>query len=317
MVVDRDKVALLGITMKDLGAALSSMLGGGYVNYFSISGRSYKVIPQVLQQDRLNPEQVGNYYIPTESGGVVPASTVVSFKTQTVPESVTHFQRLNSATIQGVFGGTQGEALDTLRHIAAETLPQGYTIDYGGESRQFMQESGGFVATLSFAIIIIFLVLAAQFESFRDPLVVMMSVPMAIFGAVVFLFLGFATLNVYTQVGLVTLVGLIAKHGILIVQFANEQQLEGKSKREAIEAAATIRLRPILMTTAAMVFGVVPLLIATGAGAVGRNHMGLVIFTGITIGTLFTLFVVPAMYMLLGAEHHKSLQSEPPPIVTG
>ena len=306
MAVDRDKVALLGITMKDLGGALSSMLGGGYVNYFSIAGRSYKVIPQVLQQDRLNPDQVANYYIPTASGGVVPASTVVSFTTKTVPESVTHFQRLNSATIQGVFGGTQGEALGMLRKIAAETLPQGYTIDYAGESRQFMQESGGFLATLSFAIIIIFLVLAAQFESFRDPLVVMMSVPMAIFGAVVFLFLGFATLNVYTQVGLVTLVGLIAKHGILIVQFANEEQLGGKSKRDAIEAAATIRLRPILMTTASMVFGVVPLLIATGAGAVGRYHMGLVIFTGITIGTFFTLFVVPAMYMFLGAEHHLS-----------
>jgi multidrug efflux pump len=231
---------------------------------------------------------------------------VVSFRTETVPESISHFQRLNSATIQGVFGGTQGEALNTLRGIAAQILPQGYTIDYSGESRQFVQESGGFLATLGFAIIIIFLVLAAQFESFRDPLVVMMSVPMAIFGAVIFLFLGFATLNVYTQVGLVTLVGLIAKHGILIVQFANEQQRAGKSKVEAIEAAATIRLRPILMTSASMVFGVVPLLIASGAGAVGRNHMGLVIFTGISIGTLFTLFVVPAMYMFLGTEHHEA-----------
>jgi multidrug efflux pump len=307
--VDRGKVALLGLTMKDLGGALSSMLGGGYVNYFSIAGRSYKVIPQVVQAQRLNPQQVGNYYIRTASGDVVPASTVVSFKTQTVPESISHFQRLNSATIQGVFGGTQGEALQTLRGIAAQILPQGYTIDYSGESRQFVQESGGFLATLGFAIIIIFLVLAAQFESFRDPLVVMMSVPMAIFGAVVFLFLGFATLNVYTQVGLVTLVGLIAKHGILIVQFANEQQREGKSKRDAIEAAATIRLRPILMTSASMVFGVVPLLIASGAGAVGRNHMGLVIFTGISIGTLFTLFVVPAMYMFLGAEHHQAAGS--------
>ncbi len=306
LAVDRGKVALLGLTMKDLGGALSSMLGGGYVNYFSIAGRSYKVIPQVIQAQRLNPEQVGDYYIRTASGEVVPASTVVSFKTETVPESISHFQRLNSATIQGVFGGTQGEALNTLRSIAAQILPQGYTIDYSGESRQFVQESGGFLATLGFAIIIIFLVLAAQFESFRDPLVVMMSVPMAIFGAVVFMFLGFATLNVYTQVGLVTLVGLIAKHGILIVQFANEQQREGKSKRDAIEAAATIRLRPILMTSASMVFGVVPLLIASGAGAVGRNHMGLVIFTGISIGTMFTLFVVPAMYMFLGAEHHEA-----------
>ena len=303
VVVDRNKAALLGLTMKDVGGALSSMLGGGYVNYFSIAGRSYKVIPQVLQADRLNPDQLANYYIRTASGGVVPASTVVSFETATVPESINHFQQLNAATIQGVFGGTQGEALALLRSIAKETLPQGYVIDYAGESRQYLQESGGFLATLGFAIIIIFLVLAAQFESFRDPLVVMMSVPMAIFGAVVFLFLDFATLNVYTQVGLVTLVGLIAKHGILIVQFANEQQREGKSKREAIEAAATIRLRPILMTTASMVFGVVPLLIATGAGAVGRYHMGLVIFTGISIGTAFTLFVVPAMYLFLGQEH--------------
>ena len=306
VVVDRNKAALLGLTMKDVGGALSSMLGGGYVNYFSIAGRSYKVIPQVLQVDRLNPDQLGNYYIRTASGSVVPASTVVSFQTATVPESINHFQQLNAATIQGVFGGTQGEALALLHSIAKETLPQGYVIDYAGESRQYLQESGGFLATLGFAIIIIFLVLAAQFESFRDPLVVMMSVPMAIFGAVVFLFLDFATLNVYTQVGLVTLVGLIAKHGILIVQFANEQQREGKSKREAIEAAATIRLRPILMTTASMVFGVVPLLIATGAGAVGRYHMGLVIFTGISIGTAFTLFVVPAMYLFLGQEHKRA-----------
>jgi multidrug efflux pump len=303
VVVDRDKAALLGLTMKDVGGALSNMLGGGYVNYFSIAGRSYKVIPQVLQVDRLNPNQLGNYYIRTASGGVVPASTVVSFQTATVPESINHFQQLNAATIQGVFGGTQGEALALLHHIARETLPQGYVIDYAGESRQYVQESGGFLATLGFAIVIIFLVLAAQFESFRDPLVIMMSVPMAIFGAVVFLFLDFATLNVYTQVGLVTLVGLIAKHGILIVQFANEQQREGKSKREAIEVAATIRLRPILMTTASMVFGVVPLLIATGAGAMGRYHMGLVIFTGISIGTAFTLFVVPAMYLFLAQEH--------------
>jgi multidrug efflux pump len=313
-VIDRNKVALLGLDMKDVGAALSSMLGGGYVNYFSIAGRSYKVIPQVIQTQRLNPQQVGNYYIRTAGGGVVPASTVISFKTETVPESISHFQQINSAKLQGVFGGTEGEALDTLRKIAAETLPQGYVIDYSGASRQYMQESSGFFVTLAFAIIIVILVLAAQFESFRDPLVIIMAVPMAIFGAAVFLFLDFATLNVYTQVGLVTLVGLIAKHGILIVQFANDQQREGKSKREAIETAATIRLRPILMTTASMVVGVVPLLIATGAGAVGRYHMGLVIFTGISIGTLFTLFVVPAMYLLLGSEHQQVEADEAQPL---
>ena len=315
-VVDRNKVALLGLNMKDVGGALSSMLGGGYVNYFSIAGRSYKVIPQVMQQQRLNADQVGNYYIRTASGGVVPASTVISFKTETVPESISHFQQINSAKLEGVFGGTQGEALATLHKIANETLPQGYTIDYSGESRQFMNESSGFLVTLGFSIIIVFLVLAAQFESFRDPLVIMMSVPMAVFGATVFLFLDFATLNVYTKVGLVTLVGLIAKHGILIVQFANDQQREGKSKREAIEVAATIRLRPILMTTASMVVGVVPLLIASGAGAVGRNHMGLVIFAGVSIGTLFTLFVVPAMYLLLGADHRKAQEKRAAQLAT-
>jgi multidrug efflux pump len=204
-----------------------------------------------------------------------------------------------------VFSGTQGEALAMLQKLADETLPQGYSIDYGGESRQYVKESGGFLNTMMFALIIIFLTLAAQFESFRDPLVVMASVPMAIFGAVVFMFEGAATLNVYTQVGMVTLIGLIAKHGILIVQFANELQLAGRTKRHAIEEAAAIRLRPILMTSAAMVLGVVPLIIATGAGAVSRNHMGIVIATGISIGTLFTLFVVPAMYILLGTEHHR------------
>ncbi|GAC1634083.1 MAG: efflux RND transporter permease subunit [Nevskia sp.] len=303
VVIDRDKVATLGLTMRDVGGALGSLLGGGYVNYFSLSGRSYKVIPQVLQADRLNADQLNNYYIRSANGGVVPASTVVSFKTETAPQSIPHFQQLNSTTIGAVFGGTQGEALAILNGIAKETLPIGYTVDYGGESRQYVRESGGFLTTLAFALIIIFLTLAAQFESFRDPLVVMMSVPMAIFGAMVFLFLGFATLNVYTQVGLVTLVGLIAKHGILIVQFANEQRLLGKSKLEAIEIAAETRLRPILMTTAAMVLGVMPLVIASGAGAVGRNHMGLVIATGISIGTLFTLFVVPAMYLWLASNH--------------
>ena len=303
VVVDRDKIAALGLTQKDVGAALSAMLGGGYVNYFSISGRSYKVIPQVMQSERQNADQLNGYYLRTANGGVVPASTVVSFKTETVPESITHFQRLNSATIGGVTGATLGEALDTLRGIAKETLPQGYSVDYGGGSRQYIQEAGGFLTTLAFVLIIIYLVLAAQFESFVDPVIVMMSVFMAIFGAMVFIFEGMATLNIYTQVGLVTLVGVISKHGILIVQFANEQQRAGTSKREAVEAAATIRLRPILMTTAAMVMGVVPLLIANGAGAAARYQMGLVMFTGLSIGTLFTLFVVPAMYLFLAANH--------------
>jgi len=307
--VDRDKVAALGLTMRDVGGTLGSLLGGGYVNYFSIAGRSYKVIPQVQEAERLNAGQLDGYYLRAASGELIPASTVISFKTETVPQSIPHFQQLNSATIGAVFGGTQGEALALLNQLAKETLPNGFTVDYAGESRQYVKESGGFLVTLSFALIIIFLVLAAQFESFRDPLIVMMSVPMAIFGAVVFLFLGFATLNVYTQVGLVTLVGLIAKHGILIVEFANQQRLLGKSKLEAIEIASETRLRPILMTTAAMVLGVMPLVIADGAGAVGRNHMGLVIATGISIGTLFTLFVVPAMYLWLASDHLKPAEA--------
>ncbi|MDB5987017.1 MAG: acriflavin resistance protein, partial [Nevskia sp.] len=303
--VDRDKVAALGMNMQSVGSALGAMLGGGYVNYFSISGRSYKVIPQVQQSDRINAEQLRDYYIRTGSGNLVPASTVVSLKTETIPTRISHFQQLNASTLAAVPSGTLGEALDYLRKLSKDVLPPGYTIDYAGQSRQYVQESSSFALTFMFAIIIIFLVLSAQFESFRDPLIVMMSVPMAIFGAMIFIFLGFqkATLNIYTEVGLVTLVGLIAKHGILIVQFANDEQKQGKSKRDAILSAAGVRLRPILMTTASMVLGVMPLVIASGAGAVGRNHMGLVIATGVSIGTLFTLFVVPAMYLMLAQDH--------------
>ncbi|MFT4046216.1 MAG: efflux RND transporter permease subunit [Solimonas sp.] len=306
--VDRNKVASLGLTMQDIGTSLGGLLGGGYVNYFSISGRSYKVIPQVEQYDRINPEQLKDYYIRAASGAMVPASTVISLKTEAIPTRISHFQQLNSATFSAVPSVSLGEALEYLRGLTRDLAPAGYSVDYSGQSRQFMQESSAFALTFAFAVIIIFLALAAQFGSFRDPLIVMMSVPMAIFGAMVFIFLGVkkATLNIYTEVGLVTLIGLIAKHGILIVQFANDEQKAGRSKWDAIVAGAGIRLRPILMTTAAMVLSVVPLVIATGAGAVGRNHMGLVIFTGISIGTLFTLFVVPAMYLWLAADHRQA-----------
>jgi multidrug efflux pump len=293
----------LGLSQTDVGSALSAALGGGYVNYFSISGRSYKVIPQVLQVDRLNPEQVLDYYIRTPSGTTLPASTVAHIKYSVVPESINRFQQLNSVTIAGVSGMAQGDILKFLKDTTAEVAPSGYTVDYAGASRQFVQESGGFFITLGFAIIIVFLALAAQFESFRDPIVILVSVPLALLGAVMFMTMGFASLNIYTQVGLVTLLGLISKHGILIVQFANELQRAGHSKREAIEEASSVRLRPILMTTAAMVLGVVPLVIASGAGAAGRHDMGLVIFAGLSIGTLFTLFVVPAVYMMIGADH--------------
>jgi len=306
--VDRDKLATLGLTQQDFGNAMAAALGGGYVNYFSIAGRSYKVIPQVRQVDRLNPADVLNFHIKTPSGAMIPASTVASISYSVQPESVTRFQQLNSATISGVSGASQGEILEYLRNAVAEVAPSGYTIDYAGSSRQFMNESGGFGLTMGFAVVIVFLALAAQFESFRDPIVILFSVPMALFGAMMFIFLGFASINIYTQVGLVTLMGLISKHGILIVEVANHLREAGKTKREAIEEAAATRLRPILMTTAAMVFGVVPLVIASGAGAAGRHAMGLVIFTGLSIGTLFTLFVVPAMYMFLAGEHKAAPQ---------
>jgi multidrug efflux pump len=307
--IDRDKAAQLGLTMQTVGNALGSMLGGGYVNYFSLAGRSYKVIPQVMQRERLNAEQLRDYYITTPTGASIPVSTIASLKTVVVPETLNHFQQLNSATISAVpaMGITQGQALDTLDAEAREVLPQGYSIDYGGPSRQYKQESSALVVTFFFALIIIFLALAALFESFRDPLIVLVSVPMSICGAMIFISLGVggASLNIYTEVGLVTLIGLISKHGILIVQFANDLQREGKSKREAVETAAGIRLRPILMTTAAMVLGVLPLITASGAGAVGRFIMGLVIAAGISIGTLFTLFVVPAMYLFLATDRAK------------
>jgi multidrug efflux pump len=232
-----------------------------------------------------------------------------------VPESINHFQQLNSATLSAVpFPGvTMGQALATLQQITAKVLPQGYTVDYAGPSRQFEQESTALVVTFFFALIIIFLSLAALFESFRDPFTVLISVPMSICGAMIFISLGVggASLNIYTEVGLVTLIGLISKHGILIVQFANDLQIEGKSKREAIELAASIRLRPILMTTAAMVLGVLPLIFASGAGAVSRYNIGLVIATGLAIGTLFTLFVVPSMYMILAEEHAHKKKIQP------
>ena len=299
--VDRDKITALGLTQQDVGNALSAALGGGYVNYFSIDGRSYKVIPQVLQTDRLNPSQVLDYYIKAPGGAMFPVSTVASLKFDVMPESITRFQQLNSVTLSGVSGSSQGEVLQFMRDTLQQVAPSGYTVDYSGQSRQYMSESGGFLVTMLFAIIIVFLALAALFESFRDPIVILVSVPLALFGAMIFIFLGFSSMNIYTEVGLVTLMGLISKHGILIVEVANQLRSTGLGKLEAIVGAATIRLRPILMTTAAMVFGVVPLVLAFGAGAAGRHAMGLVIFTGLSIGTLFTLFVVPAMYMLLAS----------------
>ena len=256
-----------------------------------------------------------DYHIRTASGASVPLSTIARVVTHTEPESLNHFQQLNAALIQGVVapGVTMGTAMTFLDDLAARTLPPAYSVDYGGQFRQLKQESGGFVATFGFALIIIFLALAALFESFRDPFIILVSVPMSIAGALFFVALGVkgASLNIYTEVGLVTLMGLISKHGILIVEFANGLQREGRTKRQAIEQAAGIRLRPILMTTAAMVLGVVPLITASGAGAVSRFDMGLVIATGLAIGTLFTLFVVPAVYLLMAADHHTQAVDQP------
>ncbi|MDP9083471.1 MAG: efflux RND transporter permease subunit [Pseudomonadota bacterium] len=305
--IDRDKAAQLGLTMSQVGAALGSLLGGGYVNYFSMQTRSYRVIPQIERQSRLNVDQMLDYPIASVGGVPIPLSTIATIRRETVPETLNHFQQLNAATLSGVpaAGVSQAEALNYLKSVAAQTLPQGYSIDNGGQGRQFLAESKGTMTTFGFAIVIVFLALAALFESFRDPLAILISVPLSIAGAMIFIAAGIggATLNIYTQVGLVTLIGLISKHGILIVEVANEEQKSGKSKAAAIVAAASVRLRPILMTTAAMVLGVLPLVFASGAGAASRFAIGLVISTGLAIGTLFTLFVVPGVYMLIGANH--------------
>ncbi|CEG58543.1 efflux RND transporter permease subunit [Legionella fallonii] len=307
VMLDRNKISQFGLTMQEVGDTLGAALSEGYINYFNYDGRSYQVIPQVMREHRLNTDQLLDYYIKNSSGNVLPLSTVATLQRQTVPESLNHFQQLNSATVSAVaFPGVSTEqALSTFASIAKEVLPQGYYIDYASQSRQFIHEGSNLIITFFFALIIIFLALSALFESFRDPLIVLISVPMSICGAMIFVSLGIgdATLNIYSEVGLVTLIGLISKHGILIVQFANELQIDGKKKLEAIKMAASIRFRPILMTTFAMVLGVVPLIIATGAGAQSRFNIGLVIASGISIGTLFTLFVVPAIYMLLAAEH--------------
>ncbi len=306
IVIDRQKAANLGIDMREIGGELGAMLGGNYVNRFSIQGRSYKVIPQVQRRYRQNVQQIGGFPIATRSGELIPLSNIVSFETSVQPQDLKRFQQLNSIMLSGVPspGVAIGTALKFLEGKVDELAPQGYSFDYAGLSRQFMQEGSALILTFFFALVIIYLVLAAQFESFRDPLVMLISVPMSIAGALVFLTLGYATVNIYTQVGLITLIGLISKHGILIVEFANKlQQNKGLAKREAIEQAAATRLRPVLMTTGAMVLGVVPLLLASGAGAVSRYNLGLVIASGMSIGTLFTIFVVPAMYMVVAREH--------------
>ncbi|WAG78136.1 multidrug efflux RND transporter permease subunit [Metapseudomonas furukawaii] len=298
--IDRAKAAQMGVSMQDLGATLATLLGEGEINRFTIDGRSYKVIAQVERAYRDNPGWLSNYYVKSESGAMVPLSTLISVHDSARPTRLKQFQQLNSAIIEGFPVASMGEAIDTVTQIAREEAPRGYSFDYAGASRQYVQEGSALYVTFALALAIIFLVLAAQFESFRDPLVILVTVPLSICGALIPLFLGISSMNIYTQVGLVTLIGLISKHGILIVEFANQLRRDkGLSPREAVEEAASIRLRPVLMTTAAMVFGMVPLILATGAGAVSRFDIGLVIATGMSIGTLFTLFVLPCVYTLL------------------
>jgi multidrug efflux pump len=302
VVFDRDKLRSQGVDLSQAGRDLSVLLGGDYVNRFSIQGRSYKVIPQIERAGRLTPDQLSQIYITGSGDTLVPLSTFASIKTTAEPRELKKFQQLNAVRIQGVI--PPPVALDTalgfLEKEARAMLPPDSTIDYAGQSRQLRTEGGGFLATFLLSAVLIYLVLSAQFESFRDPFIVLAgSVPLAVSGALLFSFLGLTTLNIYSQVGLITLVGLISKNGILIVQFANHLQETGKDKLSAIVEAAGTRLRPILMTTAATVVGHFPLVVATGPGAGARNSIGVMLVSGMIIGTAFTLFVVPSIYMVV------------------
>ncbi|HET7893509.1 MAG TPA: efflux RND transporter permease subunit, partial [Candidatus Sulfotelmatobacter sp.] len=302
VVFDRDKLRSQGVDLSQAGQDLSTLLGGNYVNRFSIQGRSYKVIPQVKRAERLTPEQLSQIYITGSQNKLVPLSTFASLRTTTEPRDLKKFQQLNAVRIQGVIppGVPLDKALTMLEDEAKTILPQGFTVDYAGESRQLRVEGSKFLGTFLLSGILIYLVLAAQFESFRDPFIILAgSVPLAISGALLFSFLGLTTLNIYSQVGLITLVGLVSKNGILIVEFANELQERGTAKLAAIIEAAGTRLRPILMTTAATVIGHFPLVLAKGPGAGARNSIGIMLVSGMIIGTAFTLFVVPSIYMLV------------------
>ncbi|SJN57152.1 multidrug efflux RND transporter permease subunit [Vibrio ruber] len=311
--IDKDKAGAYGVTMQDIGTTLATMMADGYVNRVDLYGRSYEVIPQVERKYRLNPESMNNYYVLAANGDAIPLRSLIKIDVVSEPRALPHFNQLNSATISAVPtpGVTMGSALEWLNSEVDKTLPTGYTRDYMGESRQFITEGSALYTTFALALAIIFLVLAIQFESVRDPIVIMVSVPLAICGALVALawggFFGFTSLNIYSQVGLITLIGLITKHGILICEVAKEVQLKfNKNRIEAVMEAAKIRLRPILMTTAAMIAGLIPLMYATGAGAKQRFSIGIVIVAGLAIGTLFTLFVLPVIYSYL-AEKHKPL----------
>ena len=311
--INRDRAGDLGISMASIGRNLGTLLGGGYVNRFSMEGRSYKVIPLVLREFRRDGDMLKDYYVRTATGDMVPLSTVVTLKQSVEPTNRTQFQQLNSLTIQGVTAQNValGDALEYLTELAQKNLPKGYGYDYLGDSRQYAKESSALTITMLMSLLVIYLVLAAQFESWRDPAIILVSVPLATAGALIFIMfdVNALSLNIYTKVGLITLIGVVAKNGILIVEFANKLQInEGLSKREAVQKAATIRLRPIFMTTIALIVAMFPLLVATGAGAVSRFHIGLTIAAGLGIGTFFTLFILPAFYILLARDHSKEKQ---------
>jgi len=311
--VKRDVAGRYGITMQDIGQTLSTMMGDGYVNRINIEGRSYEVIPQTERKNRMGPESLEGYYLTAADGRSVPLSSLVDITVTAQPRALPHFNQMNSLTISAVTppGSPIGEAVSFLQNIGDKELPKGFSYSFLGQSRQLVEEGGALYITFALAIAIIFLVLASQFESFRDPLVILVSVPLAMSGALIALgwthFSGLTSMNIYTQIGLITLVGLICKHGILILEVAKEEQINHNScKLDAIKYAAKIRLRPILMTTAAMVAGLLPLLFASGSGAAARFNIGLVIVAGLSIGTLFTLFVLPVIYMYF-AQTHKPL----------
>src|SRR5262249_38946231 len=306
VVFDRDKLRSQGVELSQAGKDLSTLLGGNYVNRFSIQGQSYKEIPQVKRVERLTPDQLTQIYVKGSNDQLVPLSTFANLKTSTHARQFNKFQQLNGVRIQGVIPPPVplDQALRFLEDEAKKILPQGFTVDYAGESRQLRVEGSKFLGTFLLSAVLIYLVLAAQFESFRDPFIVLAgSVPLAIAGALLFSFLGLTTLNIYSEVGLITLVGLVSKNGILIVQFANHLQETGRDKLAAVIEAAETRLRPILMTTAATVVGHFPLVLARGPGAGARNSIGIMLVSGMIIGTVFTLFVVPSIYMLVARKH--------------
>ena len=309
LTIDRAKAGELGISMDAIAGTLATLVGENYVNRFNYFDRSYDVIAQVPQKERLTPESLGRFYVKSQSGALLPLSTVVSMQTRPQANQLPQFNQMNAATLSAILapGATMGQAVAFLQ---SQPLPPGFQVDWLSDSRQYVAEGNRLTISFGFALVVIFLVLAAQFGSFRDPLVILVTVPLAVCGAMVPLYLGFATLNIYTQIGLVTLIGLISKHGILMVSFANEMQhAEGLSRSAAIRKAAGVRMRPVLMTTAAMVAGLVPLLFAGGAGAASRFAIGIVVVMGMLVGTLFTLFVLPTVYTFIANDHRPEAES--------